>query len=59
MNYLIKVETDDSGGIDVDTVEQLLSRQQEGHKLAVFADDGTIIFCDPDLADFSDGVPGQ
>lgn len=41
---VIKVATDSEGGIPQDTVETLLSKSAEGKELAVFADDGSIIF---------------
>lgn len=45
---VIKVATDDSGGIPQDTVETLLSKAAEGKELAVFADDGSIIYVHDD-----------
>lgn len=41
---VVKVVTDDSGGVPQDTVETLLSKAAEGNELAVFGDDGSIIY---------------
>lgn len=44
MARIIRVEIDGEGGIAPDTVETLLSKTVAGEELAVFADDGTIVF---------------
>lgn len=44
MARVLKVTTADDGGIPVDTVETLLSKATAGEELAVFTDDGSIVF---------------
>lgn len=50
---IIKVTTDGEGGVPQDTVETLLTKATAGVELAVFADDGSIIFVN-DTHDFEE-----